>query len=123
MGDDKVVLRKIRIGQLHGGAVVSGSLSDYFPDNQVYGLPLKFRSFEEVDYVRERMDPLLTGGLEKSGFVTFGLAEGGFAYVMSNAPVRTLDDLRKRKVWAPDNDLTTLEAVKAFGITPTRTMI
>ncbi|MBW2100225.1 MAG: TRAP transporter substrate-binding protein DctP, partial [Deltaproteobacteria bacterium] len=32
MGDDKVVLRKIRIGQLHGGAVVSGSLSDYFPD-------------------------------------------------------------------------------------------
>jgi len=118
MGDDKVVLRKIRIGQLHGGAVVSGSLSDYFPDNQVYGLPLKFKSFDEVDYVRKRMDHLLNEGLEKSGFVTFGLAEGGFAYIMSNAPVRTLDDLRKRKVWAPDNDLTTLEAVKAFGITP-----
>lgn len=118
MGDDRAVLRKIRIGQLHGGAVVSGSLSDYFPDNQVYALPLKFKSFDEVDYVRERMDPLLTSGLEKSGFVTFGLAEGGFAYIMSNAPVRTLEDLRKQKVWAPDNDLTTLEAVKAFGITP-----
>lgn len=118
MGDDKAVLRKIRIGQLHGGAVVSGSLSGYFPDNIVYGLPLKFKSFDEVDYVRKRMDHLLTDGLEKSGFVTFGLAEGGFAYIMSNTPVRTLDDLRKLKVWAPDNDLTTLEAVKAFGITP-----
>ena len=36
MGDDKAVLRKIRIGQLHGGAVVSGSLSRFFPANQLY---------------------------------------------------------------------------------------
>ncbi len=52
MGDDKAVLRKIRIGQLHGGAVVSGSLTRYYPDNQIYSMPLKFKSFEEVDYVR-----------------------------------------------------------------------
>ena len=48
MGDDKAVLRKIRIGQLHGGAVVGGSLSQFYPDNQIYSLPLKFKSFEEV---------------------------------------------------------------------------
>ena len=45
MGDDKAVLRKIRIGQLHGGAVISGSLSKFYPDNQIYSLPLKFKSF------------------------------------------------------------------------------
>ena len=118
MGDDKTVLRKIRIGQLQGGAVVAGSLSKYFRDNQVYSLPLNFRSFEEVDYVRSKMDTTIIDGLKKGGFVTFGLAEGGFAYIMSNKPVLTIDDLRRQKMWVPDNDETTMEIVKSFGITP-----
>ncbi|MFC1516642.1 TRAP transporter substrate-binding protein DctP [Thermodesulfobacteriota bacterium] len=118
MGDDKSVMRKIRNGQLHGGAVVANSLTQYFPDNQVYNLPFKFRSYEEVDYVRERMDPIIMDGLEKGGFVTFGLAEGGFAFFMSNSPLRTIDDLRSQKVWIPEGDATALETVKALGVTP-----
>jgi len=118
MGNDQAVLRKIRIGQLHGGAVVGGSLSRFYPDNQIYNLPLKFRSFEEVDYVRKHLDPRIAQGLEKGGFVTFGIAEGGFAYVMSKLPIRTVDEMRRQKVWIPDNDTMISEAIKAFGITP-----
>lgn len=118
MGDDKAVLRKIRIGQLQGGAVVSGSLADVFPENQIYGLPLKFKSYEEVDHVRRHMDAMITEGLEKGGFVTFGLAEGGFAYIMSAQPIGTVADLRQRKIWIPDNDPAILEGVKAFDISP-----
>lgn len=118
MGDDKAVLRKIRIGQLHGGAVVGGSLSNFYPDDQIYSLPLMFRSFEEVDYVRKHLDPTIAEGLEKGGFVIFGIAEGGFAYVMSTVPIRTVEEMRRQKVWIPDNDPMILEAVKAFDITP-----
>jgi TRAP-type C4-dicarboxylate transport system substrate-binding protein len=118
MGDDKTVLRKIRFGQLHGGAVVSNSLTQSFSDNQIYNLPMVFESFKEVDYVRERMDGLIIEGFEKNGFITFGLAEGGFAYMMSNSPLQTLVDLRKQKVWIPENDSTALETVRAFGVTP-----
>ena len=118
MGDDKAVLRKIRIGQLHGGALVGGSLSKFYSDNQIYSLPLTFRSFEEIDYVRKHLDQKIADGLEKGGFVIFGIAEGGFAYVMSKKPIRTVDDMRRQKVWIPDNDTMILEAVKAFDITP-----
>ncbi len=118
MGDDKTVLRKIRIGQLHGGAVVSGSLSKFFPDNQIYSLPLMFRSFKEIDYVRKHLDKRIVEGLEEGGFVTFGIAEGGFAYVMSTVPIRTVREMRHQKVWIPDNDPMILETVKAFDITP-----
>ncbi|MGB2927615.1 MAG: TRAP transporter substrate-binding protein DctP [Desulfobacterales bacterium] len=118
MGDDKAVLRKIRIGQLHGGAVVSGSLSNFYPDDQIYSLPLMFRSFKEVDYVRKHLDQRIAQGLEKGGFVIFGIAEGGFAYVMSKVPIRTVNEMRRQKVWIPDNDPMILEAVKAFDITP-----
>jgi TRAP-type C4-dicarboxylate transport system substrate-binding protein len=118
MGDDKAVLRKIRIGQLHGGALVGGSLSKFYSDNQIYSLPLTFRSFEEIDYVRKHLDQKIADGLEKGGFVIFGIAEGGFAYVMSKKPIRTVDDMRRQKVWIPDNNTMILEAVKAFDITP-----
>jgi TRAP-type C4-dicarboxylate transport system substrate-binding protein len=118
MGSDKAVLRKIRIGQLQGGAVMAGSMTSYFPDIHIYALPLKFRSLKEVDYVRARMDRLIIDGLDKGGFVTFGLAEGGFAYVMSKAPIRTIGDLQRQKVWIPENDSTALETVRTFGISP-----
>jgi len=118
MGDDKAVLRKIRIGQLHGGAVVAGSLSKFFPANQLYAQPMKFKNIEEVEYVRQYMDQYIIDGLDKAGFVTFGLTGGGFAYIMSKQPVETIHDLRKQKVWMPDNDKISQESIKAFGISP-----
>ena len=118
MGDDKAVLRKIRIGQLHGGILTSGSLSKYYHDILVYNLPMVFKSFGEVDYVRKRMDRLIIDGLEKGGFVIFGLADGGFAYLMSTTPVKNNDDVRKNKVWIPENDEFGLATFKIMGSTP-----
>ena len=118
MGNDQAVIRKIRIRQLHGGAIVIGSLSKFFPDIQIYNLPMKYRSLKEMDYVRRYTDPLILKGLEKAGFVTLGLASGGLGYVMSNKPIRTVREMRERKVWVPDNDATILEAAKAFDLKP-----
>ncbi len=118
MGDDEAVLRKIRLGQLQGGALVSGSLAAIYPDNQVYSLPLIFRNFDEADYVRRQMDPTITRGLAEKGFVTLGMAGGGFAYLMGRSPVTTLEDLRLRKMWAPDNDSTAQEILQALGVSP-----
>ncbi|MCP4024256.1 MAG: C4-dicarboxylate ABC transporter [Desulfobacteraceae bacterium] len=118
MGNDQAVLRKIRIGQLHGGAVVSGSLSQFFPANQLYTQPMKFSSHEEVDYVRERMDPFIINGLEEAGFKILGIAGGGFAYIMSKVPIETVQDLKIQKVWLPDNHKISPEAIQTFGFTP-----
>ncbi len=118
MGNDTAVLRKIRIGQLQGGAVVGNSLSGFFPATQIYAQPMKFMTPEEVDHVRQHMDPLIVAGLDQAGFVTFGLSGGGFAYIMSQKPIQTLQDLQSRKVWVPDNDKPSQDAISSFGITP-----
>lgn len=104
MGNDASVLRKMRIGQLHGGGVASAALADIFPDSQTYGLPMLFRSYEEVDYVRARMDEVMIKGLQRHGLVSFGIAESGFAYLMSSRPVRSVQDLEGLKVWVPEGD-------------------
>ena len=118
MGNDKSVLRKIRAGQLHGGVLTSGGLVAVDTDIQLYSLPFLFRSFDEVDYVRERMDPLLIEGLRREGFVSYGLMEGGFAYLMTQTPISRVEELRQTKVWSPEGDRVALAAFEALNISP-----
>jgi len=118
MGNDKSVLRKIRIGQLHGGAITGGGLQGIFPDSQVYSLPLAFRSHAEVDYVRKNMDQLIIDGLYENGYVSFGLGEGGFAYLMSGETLDDIEKLKGQKVWAPDDDPIGRAAFEAIGVSP-----
>lgn len=118
MGNDSAVLRKIRIRQLHGAALTGGSLRQFYPDVEAYSLPLLFRSFAEVDHVRQQMDRKILNGLADGGFVSFGLAEGGLAYAMSDTPVTQVAQLREKKVWAPANDKAALQAMRAFDISP-----
>lgn len=101
MGSDENVLRKMRIGQLQGGAVTTGSLSGVYPDIDIYSLPYLFSSLEQVSYVRGKMDQFLLDGLDKKGFVAFGFGEGGFTYMMSDSSLYTVEDVRKQKVWVP----------------------
>ena len=89
-GNDKQVLRKMRIGQLHGGAFTSNGLIDVQKDSQLYALPMLFNNLEEVQFVRERMDDKLRGLIEEAGYVNFGFAGGGFARIMSNQPIANL---------------------------------
>lgn len=118
MGNDAQVLRKIRVGQLQGGAFTAGGLSARYSGMNLYGIPLLFRSLDEVDYVRKRLDPTLEAGLRKAGFVSFGFVEGGFANLLSKEPIRSVDDLRRKKVWVPEGDHIDFLAMQALGLSP-----
>ena len=118
MGSDQKVLSRIRIGALQGGAFTPSALSFQYPDLNLYGLPMVFDSEEEAAYVRERMDEVLQAGLEDAGWVNFGFAAGGFAILMSNAPIRSLDDLKGKKVWIPEGDLVSRHSMEALSLSP-----
>lgn len=118
MGDSVAVLRKVRIGQLQGTFIHSGALASAYKDSQVLVAPLLFRDFAEVDAVRAVFDAELNQGFIDSGWQTFGLVEGGFAYVMTNEPAVDLATLRKQKLWLPANDPFSEKIAIAFNINP-----
>ena len=118
MGNDAQVLRKIRIGQLQGGAFTAGGLGERYPALNLYGIPLLFSSLDEIDAVRAKFDPELAAGLEKAGFVSFGFIEGGFANLLSNEPIRTVEDMRRKKVWVPEGDAISFLAMETMGLSP-----
>jgi TRAP-type transport system periplasmic protein len=118
MGDSATVQRKIKIGQLQGGAFTGGEVSNVNPDVQLYSLPFLFHSQAEVDAVRAKLDERLKAGFEKGGFVALGLSGGGFAYIMSTHEIKNRDDLKAAKVWVPQGDYIAEVAFKNAGVTP-----
>jgi len=118
MGNDRKVLRKIRIGQLQGAAFTTSGLVDRYPAMTLYGMPFMFRSLEEVDYVRQKMDPQLIQGLEETGLVSFGFAGGGFANFMSREPLKSHQDLQGKKIWVPEGDVVSFTALQAMNLSP-----
>ena len=118
MGNEKTVLRKMRAGQLHGGAFTSGALARIYPDAELYSLPLLFRTYDEVDYVREHMDQTIRAGLAKTGFVALAISDAGFAYLMSQKPLREVGDLDGAKVWILEDDVMSEVAFDVAGVSP-----
>jgi TRAP-type C4-dicarboxylate transport system substrate-binding protein len=99
LGDEKDMLRKMHIGQIHGAALTSSGLSALFSEMDVFQIPFLFQSYGEVDYVIDKMDTFFKNGFEKKGYVLLGWTEGGFVRLMSTQPVSTLSELKKLKVW------------------------
>jgi TRAP-type C4-dicarboxylate transport system substrate-binding protein len=117
-GNDKQVQRKMRTGQLHGGAFTSGGLNKFQKDADLFALPLMFNTIEEARHVRQNIEAELRQRLEDAGYVNFGFAAAGFAYMMSNRPMRTLSDLEGQKVWIPEGDPSGFAALRALGVAP-----
>ena len=117
-GSDAKVLGQIRIRQLQGGAFTPSALAAQYSDLNLYGMPLVFDSEEEVAFVRSRMDARLQQGLEDAGFVNFGFATSGFANIMSSTPVKTLADLKGKRVWVPEGDTISYQSMEAMSLNP-----
>ncbi len=117
-GDDAKVLSLIRIRQLQGGAFTPSALSAQYSDLNLYGMPLVFNSEDEAAFVRSRMDARLQQGLEDTGFVNFGFATSGFASILSSTPVKTLADLKGKRVWVPEGDSIGYASMQALSLNP-----
>ena len=119
MGNDQAVLRRIRQGgQLQGGVLTSSELALVYPDASAYTLPFLFTDWTEVDRVRPKVDPLLAKGFAERGFHMLGASGVGFAYLMSAKPMAGVDDVRRAKLWVPQNDAITEMTFREGGANP-----
>lgn len=116
-GNEDKVLQKIKIGQLHGGTFSPTDFMKQYGAINLYGLPFVFASWDEIRYVRARMDAEIESGLADFGFVTFGFA-GSFSVVMSNEPISKHQDMKGKKVWLPQGDFVSYEAMRRLQLSP-----
>lgn len=117
-GDEAVVLRKIRAGQLHGGGLTGVGLGEIASGLRVMEVPFTFGSAEEVHAVRERMGPAFEQMLRDAGFELLGWSDVGMVYLFTKAPVRSADDLHKLRMWLWEGDPLAQAFLKELGVSP-----
>ena len=123
MGDDQAMLRKMRVGQLHGGGFTMTGISQVVPDFRVMAIPFLFNSYEEVDYVKTGLLPSFKTEFRSHGLELIAMTEVGFIYAMSTQPIQTLADLEQSKNWSPMGDPISETYLKTLGITPVQLTI
>ena len=105
MGDEPDMVRKMRIGQIHAAALTGAGISEIDAAVAALQIPMMFRSYEELDYVRERIRSTLETRLESKGFIVLNWGDAGWVSFISKQPILRPDDLKKMKlfVWAGDS--------------------
>ncbi len=117
-GDEPIVLRKIRSGQLHGGGFTGVGLGTIAPELRVLELPFLFQNDEEVRRVHEKLGPKFDAIVNEAGYTILGWADVGFVYLYSKSPIRTKADLSSQKVWLWEGDPLAEEFLSQAGVSP-----
>ncbi len=116
MGGESAMVRKMRTGQLDGGAVTSVGLGEIDKKMLVLQLPLTFHSAKELDYVRDKMSGTFEKILADKGFQLLTWGDVGFNYLFSQTPVARPEDIRKTTPWVWDADPITKAVMKVMKI-------
>ncbi len=98
-GDERDMVRKMRIGQLHAATLTSGGLPDIDPDFRALQVPMMFDDIAEFDHVMRRMRRTLDGLLAKRGFRGLGWADAGWLHFFSRAPIVLPADLQPQRIF------------------------
>lgn len=117
-GEDKDVIKKIRIGQIHSAGFTGVGLGEIAPKVRILDSPFLCTNYAEVDHLYENLQKEFEQAFLDGGFVLLGWAEVGFVYVFSNTPVRTVSDMSGVKMWMWEGDPVAEATFKTFGINP-----
>lgn len=117
-GDEPDVLKKMRFGQLHGGAFTGYGIGQMYSPARVMELPFLFDTYAEIDHVRAQFMPEFERGFQDNGYRLLGWMEVGFVYFFSKHPIESLDALKQRRIWLWQGDALGAAMFRAGELAP-----
>lgn len=116
-GGEPTIVRRMnpRVAQLDGAMLTGVGMQQI--DRSVTALqlmPMMFRSWDEVDFVRERLRPRLEKTFFEKGYVVLFWGDAGWVRLFSKKPILRPADLKPMNVYAASGDATTVELLKDF---------
>ena len=118
-GGEADMVRRMRVGQLNAAMLTVIGLAEI--DDSVAALqkmPMVFRSWGELDYVREKLRPGLEKRFLDKGFVVLCWGDAGWVRFFSKEPALHPADYRKMKVFAWAGDNPQADIMKTLGYQP-----
>jgi TRAP-type C4-dicarboxylate transport system substrate-binding protein len=118
-GGEAEIARRMRIGQLQGALISVVGLREIEPSiGALQNLPLLFKDWGEVDYVREKMRASMEKKFYEKGFVVLAWGDSGWVRFFSKEPAFRPSDYMKMKFFAWGSESEQQEIMKNLGYTP-----
>lgn len=118
-GGEAEMARRMRIGQLQGALLSVVGLREIEPSiAALQAMPLLFRNWDEVDYVREKMRPAMEKKFMDKGFVVLAWGDAGWVRFFSKEAALRPDDYKRMKFFAWGSEPDQQNIMKSLGYTP-----
>jgi len=119
MGTEAESVQRMRIGQLQAATLSATALYDIDPYlAAIEKVPMLFRTLEEEEFVRDKMQADLEAHLEKKGFVGLFWGDAGWVQVFSRNPILRPGDLKGTKVLTTPGDPAVVDLMRAMQVVP-----
>jgi TRAP-type C4-dicarboxylate transport system substrate-binding protein len=117
-GDEQTVLRKMRLDAIQAAAFTVVGLGQIDWAFNVFDIPFFFDSYDELNYVTDKLTPVLRKRIEPKGFMLLNWGHGGWTQIFTKRPVATVDDLKHIKLWTSAGNDKQVQWFKANGFEP-----
>jgi TRAP-type C4-dicarboxylate transport system substrate-binding protein len=118
-GSEADMVGLMQTGNLDAGLLTAVGLSEIEPAvTALQSMPMSFRTLEEVDYVGEKLRPLLEQRLLAKGYVVLFWSDSGWVRFFSKRPVLHPDDLRNHKIFSWAGNTHEYDLWKSTGFHP-----
>jgi TRAP-type C4-dicarboxylate transport system substrate-binding protein len=117
-GDESTVLRKMRLDALQAAAFTAVGLGMIDSAFNVFDIPFFFDSYDELNYITEKLTPVLRKRIEPKGFLLLNWGQGGWTQIFTKKPVQTIDDLKRVKLYTSAGNDRMVQWFKANGFEP-----
>ena len=117
-GDEPTVLRKMRLDAVQAAAFSAVGLGTIDAAFNIFDIPFFFDSYDELNYVTDKLTPVIRKRIEAKGFVLLNWGWLGWAQVFTKKPVQTVEDLKSVKLWTSAGNDKMVQWFKANGFQP-----
>ena len=115
LGGEAEMVRKVRRRGLDAITISGSGLTHIDSSLDCLNAPMTFDTYEELEYVRDAVAPMLERRLAKKRFMVLGWAEAGWVYFFAKEPVRIPEDLRRLRLWTSAGHPETEQLFKELG--------
>src|SRR5688572_27041951 len=92
-GDERDVVRKMKLGQIDGSALTAVGLGLIKGDVRVLELPFLIKNNQELDYVRDKMAPDFERQFDDAGYKLIAWGDVGWTHYYSLIELKSRADL------------------------------